>query len=500
MIVTCERCTTQFQLDDSRIPPGGVRVRCSRCKHAFEISPPRAEREAGELGDTLPDLPSDPPSGGMAWSADGEPEPAAEEPPVSSSGFAQRSALSTPIGSGFPDEDEESALLDDEPEGGSASLFGDRSAGVSLGGGPEEEESDWEFNEDPPPTGHPGAERETADAVDQFLRSPRSAPGGREASPGAGASEAASGLDLADARGAIASLREPAALAPPTPPAPRRRPPEEPGDEPGSGDDWDLFGGGEVEAPSVRTPDVRLPSPLASHDDEEREAPGWTRWASQAGGAAGWLAVAALFAWGLAGALPSPVPAQATGPVAIATSGALEVADTSGIWIDNAVAGPIYVIAGELRNAGASRVAAPALAVELLDDQGQLVADLPVPLQAPHSRRNLRELPPSDLLGQPPGTQRGIGPGESVPFEAVVGAMPRAAARYRVVDAPPSLRRVRPAPGPEAPDAPRRKRRDSAFEMIAEEAPPAPASEAGPDADASPPAAPEPGTPAAPAP
>ena len=39
MIVTCERCATQFRLDDTKVPPQGVRVRCSRCKHAFFVEP-----------------------------------------------------------------------------------------------------------------------------------------------------------------------------------------------------------------------------------------------------------------------------------------------------------------------------------------------------------------------------------------------------------------------------------------------------------------------------
>lgn len=40
VIVTCEECTTSFQLEEERIPPGGARVRCSRCKHAFFLPRP----------------------------------------------------------------------------------------------------------------------------------------------------------------------------------------------------------------------------------------------------------------------------------------------------------------------------------------------------------------------------------------------------------------------------------------------------------------------------
>src|SRR5204863_9299054 len=64
VIVTCERCETEFQLDDTRVPESGARVRCSRCKHAFFVIPPAASREAmieraaGDAleGDTIPDV------------------------------------------------------------------------------------------------------------------------------------------------------------------------------------------------------------------------------------------------------------------------------------------------------------------------------------------------------------------------------------------------------------------------------------------------------------
>ena len=42
MIITCEECSTGFQLDDARVPEDGIRVRCSRCKHAFFVKPESA--------------------------------------------------------------------------------------------------------------------------------------------------------------------------------------------------------------------------------------------------------------------------------------------------------------------------------------------------------------------------------------------------------------------------------------------------------------------------
>ena len=35
MILQCDQCSTKFRLDDARLKPGGVKVRCSKCRHIF---------------------------------------------------------------------------------------------------------------------------------------------------------------------------------------------------------------------------------------------------------------------------------------------------------------------------------------------------------------------------------------------------------------------------------------------------------------------------------
>ena len=45
MIITCASCLTKFNLDDSRIPSKGVKVRCSRCQHVFYVVPPAETKE-----------------------------------------------------------------------------------------------------------------------------------------------------------------------------------------------------------------------------------------------------------------------------------------------------------------------------------------------------------------------------------------------------------------------------------------------------------------------
>ncbi len=39
MIVQCENCGTKYNIEDSKITPEGVKVRCSKCKHIFTAKP-----------------------------------------------------------------------------------------------------------------------------------------------------------------------------------------------------------------------------------------------------------------------------------------------------------------------------------------------------------------------------------------------------------------------------------------------------------------------------
>jgi predicted Zn finger-like uncharacterized protein len=45
MIVTCASCLAKFNLDDSKIPGKGAKVRCSRCQHVFYVVPPEKKEE-----------------------------------------------------------------------------------------------------------------------------------------------------------------------------------------------------------------------------------------------------------------------------------------------------------------------------------------------------------------------------------------------------------------------------------------------------------------------
>ncbi len=45
MIIECDQCNTKFRLDDSRISPNGVKVRCTKCQNVFVVTPPPPPEE-----------------------------------------------------------------------------------------------------------------------------------------------------------------------------------------------------------------------------------------------------------------------------------------------------------------------------------------------------------------------------------------------------------------------------------------------------------------------
>jgi predicted Zn finger-like uncharacterized protein len=50
MILTCEKCATSFNFDESLIKPSGSKVRCSKCRHVFIVHPsaPALQADAGK--------------------------------------------------------------------------------------------------------------------------------------------------------------------------------------------------------------------------------------------------------------------------------------------------------------------------------------------------------------------------------------------------------------------------------------------------------------------
>lgn len=55
MVIQCSSCDTRFKLADDKIKEGGVKVRCSKCKEVFTVMPPEEETAADSSLDFSPD-------------------------------------------------------------------------------------------------------------------------------------------------------------------------------------------------------------------------------------------------------------------------------------------------------------------------------------------------------------------------------------------------------------------------------------------------------------
>jgi len=40
MVIQCTQCQTRFKIADDKLKPGGIKVRCSKCRHIFTVMPP----------------------------------------------------------------------------------------------------------------------------------------------------------------------------------------------------------------------------------------------------------------------------------------------------------------------------------------------------------------------------------------------------------------------------------------------------------------------------
>ncbi|UFS70598.1 zinc-ribbon domain-containing protein [Geomonas sp. RF6] len=134
MILQCEQCSTRFRLDDSKLKPGGVKVRCSKCRHVF-IAGAEQPQEETDFDAILSGLGA--PAAKPAEPAPAPQEPAPPELPVpeekEEGDAAKGAAEPADFAFGLPPEKEE------EPEGAG------RFAGVS------------EFSFEPEPAGEPSA-------------------------------------------------------------------------------------------------------------------------------------------------------------------------------------------------------------------------------------------------------------------------------------------------------------------------------------------------------
>jgi hypothetical protein len=431
-------------LDDKRVPEQGVRVRCSRCKYAFRVERPvssedeRVHRAAARgLEPDTPDVTQDLPDEEEDWefndhgpSADAQ-ESDTEEVAIETD-TAEPEASEDVADSGAEEEDLplESAGADAADASGLGGDVVSRPVETLDGYG----------NDSPlAPSG-----LDLEGGSDAFGTGPVAGP-----FDGVEQDDSASGLDLAGPDDSGVSLDPGTAdVGAPESGVSAGAPeasdtPEDTPEEMGSPDKWDFFAGDSSDKgstgpriqmtatpPRARVPRAApVPRELLS-DEPQTQSHGLER----AVGSVGWVVAVVAFAAGLYGAF-APEAGESRAAAVSQRVADLRIEDVDGRWIDNLVAGDLYVVSGSVhRDAAGGDTAAGGLIVTLLDAQGERLRLAPIPVGPPLPQPLLRQADPADLH-RAGGQAISPRPGASLWVEAVIPTPPAEARSFRFVAA-----------------------------------------------------------------
>jgi len=451
LIVTCEACTTSFQLDEARIPAGGARVRCSRCKHAFLLPHP-SDSSPEALHRIAADTAADASPGVPPASADLPPERSGAEP-------GRSSATSEPDEEDWqfnaevriPGDDDADAEEESDFDAGAdfGEGFDDTASPVDEGAGRIASSADAEGDRAPSIAEDARDESsfgsvddfsswmEDEEAVDPGSKAPEMEGGAREL----GGDDAEVGVY--SSRGGAEDLGDP--------------------------ESWDLIGSaaptsfqrstaatsgsarpGDARTPLASTPDLLDPfgQPVFADDLEER---GPLRTAAlRIAHTLGWGVTLALIA-AASFALLQPEWARRSGVAQRAEAGAFVAETRQTSWMETSRMGALLLVRGRSSNAGAEPLWPQPVRIALLDGAGTPLTVAPVGAGTLLPESVLRESQPETLeaarrraisafLSEP------LAPGESRAFEAIVTDVPAQARRILLEIAGPEPR-PEPPPG-----------------------------------------------------
>lgn len=456
MIVTCHQCDTSFQLDESRVPLHGIRVRCSRCKEAFFLEHPSAGKES------LHQVAEE------AAQAEAVPPPEATEDLPSTSRVVSEpdlgvevDDLSSEMVESIDDEDEhdwefnvdpssDDDASEPEPDPGGphdSGMKDDEFSGLSL-------EGEEELESVPPAVEDPDASAESAfGSVDDFsalMEEDESSDttGSVQGNLGDDARTAAMSTSPEDGSTGGAGASEHLGG----------------GDvESTEADDWDFFGDDSRESGAAATGDAVLgkieltalnPNELGlggqnvstltgawseqDFDEEDTTPTAVGIWLARAGGAIGWTITTALVVVGLTSGLWPTAETLIRTPQVVEL-GSLRAESVVGHWIDTARGETLLTLSGELRSL-VSQPAAPEayLQIALVGHDGRPLDVEPVAAGLPIPEPSLRELPASERwVAQDRAAhalaRTQIAPGESEAFQAIFLDVPDEAARFAFV-------------------------------------------------------------------
>lgn len=519
MVVECRKCGTRFQLDAARIPDAGIRVRCSRCKHAFFLQNPAqsqaqgveaavadaVQHEAVPPPSVTEDLSSSNPGDSIAghtvgatadedfiddeeddWEFNEDLPPYDdddEEDELSSEGFAA-DAL------GHDSANDMSIDLADDPAAaGGFHHGGDEPAEDFSDAGDDAAElsaNDLTASsmpiEDASPFDASHAAEDDVDGIaleddeDKAEPMPESVEGVREAA--FGSVEDFSSLAEPDA------ATEPPAGASSAIPTPAKE--DENIEDPES---WDFFGDGSASSDAPCTPADPFgaagaaPNAFESERDAIEDAASRQDWpqlkenaaASAVGrifNALAWTLVCGLIGIGAYIGLRDSFAPAVRAP-AFVEIGPMRAANVKGLWVETATMGTLYVVSGDLLNPG-TEPAAPNLRIEvgLLDGEARL-DEWPTAIAGSGVEFDtLRTLPYEELepLRDAAATRLAsseIPGGGSVRFAAVFDALPDRATHFHLASVPVEIPVEAPAALEEAPGVPGEGAADSAADPAA---------------------------------
>jgi predicted Zn finger-like uncharacterized protein len=210
--------------------------------------------------------------------------------------------------------------------------------------------------------------------------------------------------------------------------------------------DWDLFDQpAESDASSVSAGTNQQPASAARDGVRAEPQVGLTvemaddvlptvRWTDRVSEIAGWGAVLSMLVVALVGGLASN-SSDGRAPAGSWSGAGFEADQIAGRWVDNAVAGSIYVVSGRIRGAsGSDRTPPTTLGIRLFDTAGREIDRAPIPLAPAIPERILRESSPAELDAFQAGrADRVAAAGTSwISFEAVLTDLPRFAGRFEL--------------------------------------------------------------------
>ena len=460
MIVTCQECSTSFQLDETLIPESGAQVRCSRCKHAFFLPSPSASqseavhsiaKEAAQ--DSMSNVPP---------ATSDAPDPASESP--STAVDAESDEEDWQFSEEVRSEDDEEVdshdsvgSSEDDEEVDSRDSFGssqDFSGGLDADALLSETSGDGEFEVDE-------AADSVADSVAldsgegsglELESGPEQAEPVRDESDFGSVDDFSSLLEDDDVAAVDLGSESASERESPTSslPAAQVNESNETTDDLGDPESWDLVGNddstvGKAGSGSAGMPihDEDLGSGVAMENDPEESffedeiGPTWRLWQGLArvGSGIGWVATIALVGSTLVLGLRTEVTRWAQSPQTISV-GAITAETTSTNWVETSRSGFVLIVEGQVRNTGSTPYWPGRVQFALLDTRGGRLNQAPILAGERLAETILREASPAQLLASLDAAasrlrDTKLAPGESRNFSAVVleDQLPEAARR-----------------------------------------------------------------------